>query len=381
MAFRVRPFLIVAGLLAPLCFAVVDASRAEEARVEEAEEAQVEATQAAEPDAPVLNEGLIANEAEVLAEPEPEYPIGGEPKEPAPSRFPAASSFDTGFAYQLASDVEDGGDFHLWQAWVDGVYDVEMTPLFSVVARFDYDADDYHFENTPDVNGFPLLQWGLVSTVRFEPLFAFDLHDDWRFFVGPDLEFSFESGANLRDAFKPGGVAAVEWTIHDDLRVGLGVVAVADLDSRAYVSPILLLDWNLTDSLALHMESWSTRGGEIELGWRAIEQLELAASVGYRRELYRLNQRDDGVQPPGTPTPLEISNGLAQDRAYNAALRVSWLPQFGFVQNTFGDLRIDLDVAAVFAGRLKVVDSNDSTLSEQDYDATPAIGLSFHVPL
>jgi hypothetical protein len=381
LALRVRLFLILAGLVAPLCLAAAPASQAEEAAADATAAEGTQVNAASEPDAPVLNEGLITNEAEVIAEPETEYPIGGEPKEPAPSRFPAASSFDTGFAYQFASDVADGGDFHLWQAWVDGVYDVEMTPLFSVVARFDYNADDYHFEDTPDVNGFPLLQWGLISSLRFDPLFAFDIHDDWRIFVGPDLEFSFETGANIREAFTPGGLAAVEWTVNDDLRVGLGVIAIADLDSKAYVSPILLLDWNLSESLAVHMESWSTRGGEIELGWRAIDQLELAASIGYRRELYRLNQRDDGVQPPGIPTPLEISDGLAQDRAYNAALRVSWLPQFDFVQNTFGDLRIDLDVAAVFAGKLKVDDSTDATLSEQDYDATPAIGLSFYVPL
>ena len=141
------------------------------------------------------------------------------------------------------------------------------------------------------------------------------------------------------------------------------------------------LDWTLADSLALHMASWTTRGGEIELDWRIHEQFELAASVGYRREQYRLNERTDGAIPPALPTPTAISEGLAEDRAYTTALRASWMPRCRFVQNVFGDLRIDLDVAVALAGRLEVRDENDALLTEQSYDAAPSLGLTFRVPL
>lgn len=290
-----------------------------------------------------------------------------------------ASFFETGFSYQFESDIEEGGAFQLWEAFATGLYDVDMTRRFGVVTVFDYRADDYGFEDVPDLGADPVFRWGLVHTPRLEPLLAFRIGEDWRLFAGPALEFSFEAGANIRDGFRPGGLVAAEWTPSDDLRIGLGVLGVADLEAKAYVQPVLLLDWNATESLAVHMQSWTTRGGEIELDWRATRGFEIGVAVGYRREQFRLSERDDVVQP--LPTPIAISDGLAEDRSFNTSLRLSYLPSWRFVKDAFGDLRVDLDVGAALGGRFQVRDSNDTILTEQSYDAAPSLGLAFHVPL
>ncbi len=367
----------------------VESAAAEtEASASETEGAEGAATQSAEPPsedvgeatpdpAAAATEARAADETAAYTMSEAAYASDGTP-EREPSRLPAASHYQVGFTHQFETDVADGGSFHMWSGFLDATYDVHFTDRWAAVTIFDYRADVYEFDDAPLVGGFALLQWGVIHTPRLEMLGAYEI-GDWRIYLGPVLEFSFEGGANIREAFRPGGAVAAEWTINEDLRVGLGVVAVAELDEGAYVSPILLLDWNLTDALALHMESWTTRGGELELGWRAIDQLELAASVGFRREYYRLNERDDGAPAPG-PNPIPINEGLVRDRAYTTAVRVSWLPQLGFVKDVFGDLRVDLDAAVALGGSFTIEDELGNRLSKQDYDAAPSIGLKFHVP-
>jgi len=336
----------------------------------------------------VLDEGLVEDEA--TSRDAGMYASGEPPADDAAdaSRFPPASYYDVGFSYQFESDVEGGGDFDMWEAFIDAAYDVDMTERFAFVARFDYRGDVYGFDDAPPdgTNGFPLLQWGVIHTPRVEPLAAFRVGDDWRLYVGPVFDFSFEGGANVRDAFRPGGLVAAEWTIGPDLRAGLGLIVAYDLDSKAYFSPVLILDWNISDALKMHMESWTTRGGELELGWRPLDQLELAGALGFRREYYRLNERVYDADPnPNDQVfdfqPMQISEALVRDRAYTAAVRVSWLPPYGFVKNVFGDLRIDLAADVDFAGAFTIDDASGSKITELDYDAAPGIGLSFRVPL
>jgi hypothetical protein len=173
--------------------------------------------------------------------------------------------------------------------------------------------------------------------------------------------------------------------VNDDLRIGLGILGVDDLESKAYIQPVLLLDWTATDRLSVHMESWTTRGGELELDWRVADGFEVAAAVGYRREQFRLNSRDDGgdpdAVPPVLPVPYAASNGIAEDRSWNTALRLSYLPSCTFVKDWFGDLRIDFDVAVALGGDFQVRNADDTILTEQSYDAAPSLGLTFRVPL
>ena len=339
----------------------------------------------ADPEA--IRDARAADEASAYAEHESSYAAGEEKdEEEDPGPFPPASHYDIGFTYQFHTDVEDGGSFQMWSGFLDGVYDIEFTEPWSVVTRFDYRADVYDFDGAPPdgTNGFPLLQWGVIHTPRLELIGAYQFGDDWRVYLGAVLEFSFEGGANIRDGFRPGGVTAFEWTITDSLRAGGGVVVVADLDSTAYASPVLLLDWIITDAFALHMESWTTRGGDIELGWQPADSFEIAASLGFRREYYRLNEREFDADPaPGLEDfqPMQISEALVRDRAYTAAARISWHPGMRIVKDVFGDLRIDLDGGVAYLGTLTIDDQDGDQISKQDYDAAPWIGLKLHVPL
>jgi len=369
-----------------VCFIAINTTVAgavaaeEPAASEPGAEAEAEAKDTAEDtDAEVAR---AADETAAYTRSEEAYGSEASSEDAESSRLPPASYYQVGFSHQFETDVADGGNFHMWSGFLDGVYDVDFTDRWAVVTRFDYRADVYEFDDAPLVGGFALLQWGAIHTPRVEMLGAYRFGDAWRVYAGPVLEFSLEGGANTRDSFRPGGLAAAEWTINEDLRVGLGVLAVADLDSSAYVSPILLADWNITDSLALHMESWTTRGGDLELGWRPWDQLEIAASIGFHREYYRLSERDDGaIIPAPGPQPIHISDGLVRDSAYTAGGRVSYLPDFRFVKDVFGDLRLDLDVAAALGGSLTIEDEDGNRLSKQDYDATPSLGLTIHVPL
>ena len=304
---------------------------------------------------------------------------------PAAAETPSSWG-QAGFFHQFSTDVDDDGDFDLWTGYAKGQFVARLDDRVHVRMLGSYYGSSYEWDDPPAIIGSAtdFKPWNTIHVARLNPLFGFELDDRINLFAGPLLEASLENGADLSNSLKPGGLLGAEMQVNESLKVGLGVLGVKEIEDDFYIQPLLILDWQTPiENLSVHASSWTTRGGRFEIIYGLLDgQLEIAPSVTYRRERFRLKEQDLSIAPPPpVPVPRIGSKGVGEDRAVLPALRVSWLPDHAFVRDTVGALRIDLEAGVALAGDLIFETDTGSKIQTTSYDPAPTLGFSVSIPL
>ena len=301
---------------------------------------------------------------------------------PAPAETPSSWG-QVGFFHQFSTDVDDDGDFDLWTGYARGQFVARLDDGVHVRMIGSYHGSSYEFDDPPSIVGSPtdFKPWNTIHVARLSPVFGYELDERINLFAGPIVEASLENGADLSDSIKPGGVLGAEMQVNSDLKVGLGVVGVKEIEDDFYIQPLLILDWTPIENLTVHASSWTTRGGRLEVAYSLLDgQLEIAPSVTYRRERFRLKEQTLTTTPP-PPTFRIGSKGVGEDRAVVPALRVSYLPDFAFVRDTVGALRLDVEAGVALAGDLILETNTGSKVQTTGYDPAPTLGFTVSIPL
>ncbi len=190
----------------------------------------------------------------------------------------------------------------------------------------------------------------------------------WSIFSIVFLDAGMEQGAGYDDALSPGGILATGYEMNDDLSILLGLFVGLDLQNDLRVYPLIGADWRITDRLTLGLLP-TRQSRELEvmrilsLDYKPRPERPTAYSLvlGFGGQEFRL---DEGRG--------DLSEGLLDETG---------VALVGSVQHTF---RNKLTVAA-FAGayvyrELELLDRNDRTLREDDYDPSPVLGASLSLP-
>jgi hypothetical protein len=291
-----------------------------------------------------------------------------------------ASWVEVGFFDQFESDLDDDGRFDVVGGYGRGQFVVRLSDDVNVRTLGSYYGSDYEFDGPPTIAGSSFKPWNTIHVGRLNPLIDVRINDQWRVFAGPLVEASFENGADLGNGIKPGGLIGAEMRLSPELKIGFGILGVEDLGDVAYIQPLLLLDWQPNEKLSIHAESWTTRGGRIDLAYRITHEFELGTSLEYRRERFRLKERNVSITPP-PPVARAGSKGIGEDRAVVPAVRVSYLPDFAFVRETVGSIRLDVEVGVALAGDLSIEDRNGGSIQTMNYDPAPTLGIKLLIPL
>lgn len=285
-----------------------------------------------------------------------------------------------GFLNQFESDLDDDGSFDMIGGFVRGQFVVRLTDDVHVRMLGSYHGVAYEFDDPPTIAGSEFKPWNTIHVARLNPLVGFELTDRIDLFAGPLVEASLENGADFSNGLKPGGLIGAEFRIDDDLVLGLGIVGVAEIEDDFYLQPVLILDWTPIDRLTIHASSMTTRGGKLEIAWAVTDELEIAGSVSYRRERFRLKERTLTTDPP-PPTFRVGSKGVGEDRAVIPAFRVSYAPRAAFIADTLGAVRIDLEAGVALAGDLRIEDRTGGDIQTMGYDPAPTLSLTISIPL
>jgi hypothetical protein len=168
--------------------------------------------------------------------------------------------------------------------------------------------------------------------------------------------------------------------VNPDLRVGLGILGVAEIEDDFYIQPVLILDWTPLDRLTIHASSMTTRGGKLEIAYAITDEIEVATSISYRRERFRLKERTLTTTPP-PPTFRVGSKGVGEDRAVIPALRVSYVPRYAFIADTIGAVRFDIEAGVALAGDLRIESRTGGSIQTMGYDPAPTLSFTISVPL
>ena len=298
-----------------------------------------------------------------------------EPDEPA-----SDSWVELGFLNQFDADLgDDDGSFEVRGGSARGQFLIRLDDDVRVRVRAGYHGVEYEFDDSPTIAGSEFKPFNTIHVGRLNPMIDVRVAEDWLVFAGPLLEASLENSANLANSLKWGGLIGAEYRVSNELTLGAGLVGVSEIEDDFYLQPLLLLDWQPTPKLNVHAESWTTRGGRLEVAYRVLDQIEIATSLSYRRERFRLKQR---ITSPGPPPVARTGNrGVAEDRSVIPALRVSYLPDVDFVRETLGNVRIDLEAGVAVGGDIRIEDRNGSLIQTMSYDPAPILELRMMIPL
>jgi hypothetical protein len=255
------------------------------------------------------------------------------------------------------SKLDGGGNLSLGLAL--GSVGVNYAPGWRWSAGINLSAAEYRFDFSGVGQLASLKPWSsvVVSTVSVPLRYAFDRQ--WGLFVQPSYQRAGTRNADLGESAQWSSVAAVTYSSAPRQMIGLGASVFNGLE-KARVYPILLIDWQLNDSLRLAnpltagptgpagLESVYALGG----GW------ELAAGGAYRSLRFRLD-RDLSVAPSGVGE-------------YSGVIGFGRLP-YRFSPN----VSLDLHAGGVFRANVTLANASGNTLVSEDAKNAPIAALSF----
>lgn len=266
----------------------------------------------------------------------------------------------TGFEYQGETDLDRGGDFEYWMASAGGSLARGLGDGFTLALKADYRAVGYDFSGI--AGGVD--PWETVHVVRLNPLLTYHLDETWSLLGGPIVEFTGEEKANFGDALRGGGLLGFGYT-RKGLFLAAGVIALTEIEKDARIQPFLLVDWRITEALALGLKADNSRGGELRLQYTFAEKLSVAAGVGVRRELFRLN--GDNRNAPG-PAPAIREDGVGEETSTVAKLTVGYRISDRVLLEGYGGITAD--------GEFRLENEDGLKIASSDYDTAGFGGVN-----
>lgn len=263
-----------------------------------------------------------------------------------------------GFAHQFRSNIDGGGDFSSSRIGALLGAKTRITPDFDVRLSVGYEFDHYRFSGDTGLGGHN--PWDDIHTIGFGAIFGVDMSNDWRLFGGPIFQFSAESGGSFSDGFIGGGFIGTSFDISPELTLGGGVGVVSQIERGARVFPVVTIDWEITDQLKLTTETRAGASGDtaVELVYDWGGGFETAVGGTYRFRRFRLDDNQSGLAP----------EGVGQHSSFPFWVRLTYHFSPAFSLNVHG--------GAVFAGELRLMDSDGGGISKEDYDPAGLIGIS-----
>lgn len=266
-----------------------------------------------------------------------------------------------GFEHQFETDFDgDNGDFDLTHFDIGFGVGMKFNPDLRLDLNFGYAHDGYDFGGSRGLGGAD--PWDDINTFRFGVLatWTFDDDDRWSVFGGPIFAFSAESGADTGESFTGGGIIGVGYRASDTFTIGLGVGVMSQIEDSAAVFPIVSLNWDITDTIAVTTVGsvGASGGGGVELGWEFVEHWTLSGGVQYRSARFRI----DG-------TSRRTKDGVGENTSLPIYAKLAWQPTEQAELSIMGGV--------IAGGELRLENSRGHKIMEEDYDVAPFVGLRF----
>lgn len=250
----------------------------------------------------------------------------------------------------------DGGGKAGWNgAGVNLSFAHQFSPALSMSVSAAYVTEDWRFD-APTVFG-PAAPWGRIDRPSIGVNLSYATSADTAWFVAPQLEWAYESGASAGDGRTFGAVFGVTKVFSPTRVLGFGLGVFRQIDDTR-VFPYLIVNWQLDDKLRLSnpLPAGPAGGAGLELVYALDPGWELAAGGAYRDYRFRLGDT------------AAAADGIGRNTG---------IPIFARLTRTFGPAaHIDLYAGLVADGKLRLQDRNGTTVRTADYGTAPLLGIS-----
>ncbi len=260
-------------------------------------------------------------------------------------------SADLGAVHRFNADLDQGGKFHRSTYLAKFSASRSWGTAFRGGLSISYEHDDYGFDALQEA------PWGDVRTLSFSLPLSYRANDKWSLFALPRLKYAAETDANLSDGREVGVLAGAIYQVNERLSIGPGFGVFSQIESGSDLFPILLIDWQISDTFSLETGRGlaASRGPGLTLKWDPAGDWSFGLSGRYEKRRFRLD--DKGVAP----------DGVGEDKAVPIALTATYEPNPQF--------SVSLIAGAEFAGNLRLESDKGKRLSNQGYETAPFAGL------
>jgi hypothetical protein len=262
---------------------------------------------------------------------------------------------DAGAIKQLETSLDSGGDFDIDRYLVRLAVTRKLDERWSAGVALSYGEDQYQFSGNTGFGG--LNPWGTIREARIAFPLRYRRSDTWTFYGIPSLRYRAETGAKVSDSDKWGLLLGAAYRFNERLKIGPGVGVFSNIDDNIDVTPILVIDWKITDTLSLTTGRGigATRGPGLSLKWTPLERWSFRLSGRREKTSFRLD--DNGAVP----------SGIGTDKSIPLAISASYKPTKAIELHLFG--------GADFDGNLQLENSDGKQLADSDYDTAPFVGM------
>lgn len=257
---------------------------------------------------------------------------------------------DAGGVHRFNADLDDGGSFDR-TTWIMRFSATRAwTPSLRAGLSLSYEHDRYGFDMAGEE------PWGNIRTLGISLPVTYRPGGNWSVFALPRLRYSAETDADLGDGREAGLLAGASYRVNERLSIGPGLGVFSELGSGTDVFPILLVNWQMTDTLSLETGRGlaASRGPGLTLRWAPAGDWSFGLGARYEKRRFRL---DDEDAAPG---------GIGMDKAVPVALTATWKPA--------PRVELNLLAGAELGGNLRVETDSGRRLVSEDYDTAAFAG-------
>jgi outer membrane receptor protein involved in Fe transport len=256
--------------------------------------------------------------------------------------------------HQFETSLDSGGDMSAQRFFASAGASRMFADRWRVGAAIGYGEDRYDFAGA---TGFGALDpWDRIRELRLSMSLQYFAGDAWTFYAIPSLRFNAESGASLSDGQTVAVLAGAAYRVSDRLSIGPGLGVSSELEDDVSVFPILLIDWQISDTLSLETGGGfaASRGPGLQLRWRYSPRWQFALGARYEKTRFRLD--DDGP----------AVDGVGEDKA----IPIYALAEF----NVTNDTALTFIGGAEVGASLRLEDASGALVSDSDLSTAPFFG-------
>ena len=252
-------------------------------------------------------------------------------------------------AGQPNSSLGENADFRVDRSVMDMSANRRLGNRWFGGVSLGYEEDHYRFSGV----GSDRL-WDDIRYLKLGLSLRYLANEDWSIFGFPVLRYSAEEGASLSEAQETGLLAGATYRVSHTLSIGPGFGYFSGIGETDDLFPILLVKWQITETLALETGRGlaASRGPGLVLKWRPEQDREFGLAIRYEKSRFRLE--GDEMR-------------IGQDRAIPLIATATW--------HVVRKLTLSALASVKTSGRLDLESRDGRILQRLDYDAVPLVGL------
>ena len=216
-------------------------------------------------------------------------------------------SVSGGAVNRFSADFSDGpGDVSVTRGFLGGglgyAWDRDTTAAVSIGVG----STDYNFSSDAQIDGRE--PWGRIEEYRLSVPIRFSPTEKVSAIIIPSIRSYAESEASASDGRSEGVLGGFSWKFSDTLSIGPGAGWFSDVGDETNIFPILLVDWQVTDSISLSTGSGlaASQGPGLTLNYKMNQKWTLGLTARYEKTRFALEQREGRIAQVGedSSTPL-----------------------------------------------------------------------------